>query len=176
VEAPSIRRATKADALALTRIHVASWRAAYREEISAAFLGSLDVGERVAVTEKRLERPGAVALLTEDARGVLGFCYLGPTRDPDDDAVAVCEIYAIHVHPDHWRHGVGSRLLAAARAEARERGFSSLSLWVLDSNSRARAFYARSGLDPDGAEKMENLGPGVRIREVRYRGPLGADA
>jgi GNAT superfamily N-acetyltransferase len=160
------------DAEALTRIHVASWRAAYRHEISAAFLGALDVRERIAITEKRLARPGATALLAEDTGQVLGFCYLGPTRDEDDDGSSVCEIYALHVDPEHWRRGVGGVLFRAARREALERDFSSLSLWVLDTNTRARAFYATVGLATDGASKVEELGPGVRVHEVRYRGPL----
>ena len=40
------------------------------------------------------------------------------------------------------------------------------SLWVLEDNPRARAFYRRHGFDPDGAVKTHTV-DGAAIREVR---------
>lgn len=45
-------------------------------------------------------------------------------------------------------HGIGSRLLAAAMAEAARQGKSAVRLSVVDSNPRARALYARMGFVP----------------------------
>lgn len=49
------------------------------------------------------------------------------------------------VHPDARGRGVGGALLELAEAEARRRGRSSVSLYCLTSNTRARALYERSG-------------------------------
>ena len=42
------------------------------------------------------------------------------------------------------------------------------SLWVLADNERARRFYKRHGFEPDGVEKIEEIG-GKPLTEVRYR-------
>lgn len=41
-------------------------------------------------------------------------------------------------------------------------------LWVLDGNERARAFYARQGWHADGTSKTEEMA-GATVIEVRYR-------
>lgn len=49
------------------------------------------------------------------------------------------------VRPDMRGAGVGSALLAAICDEARQRGFTSIRLDVVDTNTRARALYERRG-------------------------------
>jgi hypothetical protein len=44
-------------------------------------------------------------------------------------------------------------------------------LWVLESNARARRFYARAGFTADGSAKQEDIA-GSPVTEVRYRRPL----
>lgn len=51
---------------------------------------------------------------------------------------------------------------------ARQRGFARVTLWVLDSNQRARRFYEKAGFTTDGASKTETVAPGVVLEEVRY--------
>ncbi len=48
--------------------------------------------------------------------------------------------------------GVGTRLLAAVRARAKEVGCSAVRLDVIDSNPRARALYEREGFVPGAAQ------------------------
>ncbi len=68
----------------------------------------------------------------------------------------------LYVHPDHAGGGVGSALLDLVKAR-RPEGFS---LWVFESNTPARAFYARRGLveveRTDGADNEEKA-PDVRL-------------
>ena len=53
----------------------------------------------------------------------------------------------LYVSPGWQGRGIGSALLATARAEARE----PLQLWVFARNTRAREFYARAGFEVERA-------------------------
>jgi hypothetical protein len=59
-------------------------------------------------------------------------------------------------------------LCAHAEDGLRHDGFHTATLWVLESNARARRFYERRGWHVDGHEKMEEFGDGI-AREVRHR-------
>jgi RimJ/RimL family protein N-acetyltransferase len=63
---------------------------------------------------------------------------------------------------------VPSRLLAAARARAQERGFQRLTLWVLRENDQARSFYEALGFRQDGSARIDTALIGSPLREVRY--------
>ena len=157
-----VRAATADDVPAIARIHVDAWRAAYRGHMPDAYLDSLDVDQRARIWSSALARPAPAHLVVSDP--LTGFCFYGPSRD-DDQA----EIYALHVHPDHWRHGAGRALCAHAEAAARERECASVALWVLKSNDAARRFYERIGYTPDGAERDNTRLTGFALREMRYR-------
>jgi ribosomal protein S18 acetylase RimI-like enzyme len=55
----------------------------------------------------------------------------------------------------HRGRGIGSLLLAALYQEAAERGYRSIRLDVVATNTRARALYERHGFRPT---RTENLG------------------
>lgn len=58
------------------------------------------------------------------------------------------------VRPEHWRSGLGSRLLAEATAGARRPA-----LWVLAENHRARQVYERRGWTPTGRTQQAEFPP-----------------
>ena len=62
--------------------------------------------------------------------------------------------------------------MSVAAARAREKGFSELTLWVLDANQRARKFYEKFEFVLDGSEKEDDRWDDFVISEVRYRKPL----
>ena len=74
-----------------------------------------------------------------------------------------------------WRnYGVvpdDPRLLAGAIDQLRRHGFVELTLWTLQENARARAFYEKQGLMLDNATKKVKRGGETTI-EVRYRRAL----
>ena len=63
--------------------------------------------------------------------------------------------------------GVGRALFTRTVDELWRSGFARATLWVLDTNTRARRFYAAAGWSPDGAIKLEER-PGFVMRELRY--------
>jgi ribosomal protein S18 acetylase RimI-like enzyme len=165
----SIRWATLADAPALSEIHVRAWQAGYRGLLPDSLLDNLSAAERLPRWRERLTGAAEQVLVAEVDGQVAGWLVTGPQRDGDLDPQSVAEIYAIYVHPNHWRRGCGSALLAHALAELRAQGFVEATLWVLRSNERARDFYEAQGLQADGASKIEHNRDGVAFDEVRYR-------
>lgn len=47
-------------------------------------------------------------------------------------------------------------------------GFTSITLWVLQENSRTRAFYEQAGFSHDGTAKVIEI-DGKELVELRYR-------
>jgi len=132
-----------------------------------SFLDALDSAQRTAWWAEVVVDPRVAVLVATDAGVVGGFCSLLVSRDGDASA-GTGEIATLYVDPDRWRSGFGSALLTAAVDVARERGFGALSLWVLATNSAARAFYEAHGFSADGREKTDSR-LGVSLHEVRYQ-------
>lgn len=160
----NVRAATPEDADAIARIHVDTWRAAYRGQIPEAYLDSLSTEERAKTWAGTLARPGPGKVLVTDL--LTGFCFFGPSRDGED---AVAEIFAIYVRPDSWRRGAGRLLCEEAQRDARSRECSAMTLWVLTTNERARRFYDHVGYAPDGGERTNTRLTGHPLHEMRYR-------
>ncbi len=170
-----IRRAEPADAVAVARIHVRSWRASYVDILSADALSRVDEASRATLWSRRLTDSDGRTLLVAEAApgGVVGFLYLGPSPDLDADSAGVGQVLVVHVDPAVTGHGVGGSLLEHAVAAFRTAGFAAATLWVVSSNVRARRFYERAGWSPDGVERREPLAvegeSGANVTVVRYR-------
>jgi ribosomal protein S18 acetylase RimI-like enzyme len=61
--------------------------------------------------------------------------------------------------------------MSAALDHLAAAGYREATLWVLDTNARARRFYTAAGFSADGGTKTDDIG-GFVIREIRYRRPL----
>jgi GNAT superfamily N-acetyltransferase len=97
------------------------------------------------------EREGWVA---EDGRGIVAFAELKGAWLDD-----------LYVRPDAQGEGIGSALLDVAKS-VRPEGFS---LWVFESNTPARAFYARRGLVE--REHTDGSGNEERAPDLRMEWP-----
>ncbi len=169
-----IRSARPSDAQALGRIHVDSWQAAYLGIIPAALLNSLRVDERAASYHRSLslEGGGRSRTLVVLSEGLIqGFASAGPTRDPDDSAYFVGEIYALYLAPTAWGRGLGFELFKAAQDHLQDKLFSAATVWVLRDNTRARRFYEMAGFARDRGARDALLGK-VALPELRYRARL----
>lgn len=63
--------------------------------------------------------------------------------------------------------GAGRGLAVEVVGQARKRGYSKLTQWVIVANDRARCFCEKAGFLSDGKEKTEEIS-GCPVREVRY--------
>jgi ribosomal protein S18 acetylase RimI-like enzyme len=172
----SLRRATVDDAPGIGLVHVRSWQAAYRAEVPAAYLTALDPEARGRRWARILNESEGTTFVTEAEGAICGFCGVCANRDADLDSSVSAEIAALYVHPDSWRSGYGRSLCRAALSCAREHDFREVTLWVLESNQRARRFYEAHDFLPDGAAKAESHESGVTLSEVRYRCSLAGAA
>jgi RimJ/RimL family protein N-acetyltransferase len=165
-----IRLAIPADAEAIARLHLASYRAAYHGLIPAGILSSLRSEDEEQRWQAALHDPRRRTLVAEDddaGPALIGFAEVGPSRDDDADA-GTGELIALHVTQAHWRHGLGRTLNGLAIATLASQDFWTATLWVLTGNSRARAFYEAMGWHHDGSAR-ELEASGNQIAEVRYR-------
>jgi ribosomal protein S18 acetylase RimI-like enzyme len=167
-----IRRAAPVDAPALAAVHVASWQATYRGVIADEVLDGpelstnrLQLWQRVLGTDA--PRGHMTFIAERPAVGAVAFVNVGPTRDEDGDG-STGEVVALYARPAAWGIGAGRELMTTGLRALREAGFSAATLWVLDSNARARRFYAQAGFAPDGTTK-DAVFAGASITEVRYR-------
>ena len=166
-EVVEIRDVRLEDADALGAIHVLAWQKAYRGLMPDEYLDGLSIDERRAMWKDHLrDGTGDSRVLVAAQRGqVRGFATVGPDRGDEKDAG---ELYAINLHPDHWRHGIGRKLLDASVDALREGGYRRAVLWVHVGNDRARRFYEALGWRCDGEAKYGNV-LGADTHEVRYR-------
>jgi ribosomal protein S18 acetylase RimI-like enzyme len=106
---------------------------------------------------------GGGVLITGAGQHISGLCQYGPTKDDDDDSAEVGHIDRLYVHPLHQRMGLGRSLLTEATRRLDARGMSAVTLWALEADERARAFYERRGWQLDGASNFDGA------IDVRYR-------
>jgi ribosomal protein S18 acetylase RimI-like enzyme len=165
-----IRAAAPDDAEQLAGLYVRSWQAAYRGLLPQDFLDRLDPADRLDRWRRTLREPGGPArgvLVVSAGARLCGAAWFGPTRDPDGDPARTGELVGIYLLPGAWGRGLGRSLLAAAVERLTAAGYEQATLWVLESNARARRFYARAGWAADGAVQQDGR-LGFPITEVRY--------
>ena len=164
-----IREAVPADARAVAEIHVRSWQAAYRGQLSDDYLDGLSVDDRLEQHRASLEGPPAEwrTWVAQDGAEVTGFAVTGPSQDADATE-RTGEVYAIYLQPDRVGTGLGRALFEHAVGDLRERGFEAVTLWVLETNERARRFYEAAGWTHDGTVTSERVDCEMRPT-VRYR-------
>ena len=161
-----VRSATVDDARGIAVVHIDTWRDAYRGIVPDDYLAAMDYDDREARWREGISAPdGPIRVVTEDDR-VIGWSCYGPSRD-DDTRGPVGELYGIYVSSAFWGTGVGPALMGDALAWLHER-FPVSTLWTLEQNARARAFYERSGWTFDGTTKIDDRDTFV-LNEVRYR-------
>jgi ribosomal protein S18 acetylase RimI-like enzyme len=170
-----IRLAQPSDAPSIAGLHVASFLATYDHLPETRRAAGEHEGEWEAVWSRRLGVASAdhTTLVATIGKDLVGFVYVGPSPDPDDDPRRVGQILSIHVDPASTGRGVGRALMAEAIRVLQGNGYRAASLWVVDTNARAKDFYERHGWQHDGARNTQRLSidgkTGDEVEIVRYR-------
>ena len=171
-----IRRAARADAAAIGRVHVETWQATYAGLLPDAMLVAMSDVRQSAWWSQLLKDPAeARGVFVADDRdmGVVGFGSCGPVRDPpegmpvglDGREIKVGEVYTLYVEPDFQNLGLGRKLLGALFRQLQAARCDTAVLWMLAENP-TRFFYEGLGGERVG-ERVDTLG-GTDVDEVAY--------
>ena len=166
IETVRLRPAKPADARAIARIHVETWRTTYPGMVPDQTLIGMTVDGKAASWRRALSRlpTREIMLLAEDAEaGPVGFASAGPNRD--GRLAFAGEVQTLYVLPDWQNQGIGRQLLQGCFARLADNGFASAVIWVLADNP-SRFFYERMGGKRAG-ERDEHLW-GALLHEVAY--------
>jgi ribosomal protein S18 acetylase RimI-like enzyme len=156
----TVRRAVVDDAVAVGRVHYAAHVETYTGKFPDGVIEADPPEQRAARWERILSEGLGEVWVAEVDREVVGFAGSTPARD--EDPPRELELASIYLLAAHHGSGLGQALLDAAL------GGRPASLWVLDDNPRAQAFYRRNGFESDGAAKIDERFGGIReIRMVR---------
>lgn len=165
-----LREAEPADAMAVARVHVRSWQAAYRTLIPDDYLDQLCPEDRAKKYNFGSFDPLQPQTIVATEDGVItGFATTAPAHQPDMPDYG--ELCALYVDPEGWGRGIGVALVSAARARLMDLGFRNAILWVLAGNVRAERFYRTDQWSPDGARRTVEVW-GVSVDEIRYQRTL----
>jgi ribosomal protein S18 acetylase RimI-like enzyme len=159
----AVRPARAGDIRPVIALHERCWRISYAgiADADAKFARGVEEWERLWL--ELLDRTRVAEL----DGAVAGFVVFGPSRDADA-AQGSGEIHALYVDPDAQGTGLGSTLVAHARAELAAAGFEHVTLWTFQHNPASRGFYERLGFVWDGTATRDEDGPIVRyVRAVR---------
>ena len=163
----AVRCATTADASAIARVQVETWRSAYSGIVPQEFLAALDVGERMAMWQKVLGGDDSHVFVAEDPDSVCGFVSGGRLRDGVDVAAQNydSEIYTLYVLPAAQGRGAGRELMRTLAARLVKDGLRRPVVWALEKNPWC-AFYERLG-GKRVAQKMIEIG-GAPLSDIAY--------
>jgi ribosomal protein S18 acetylase RimI-like enzyme len=155
----TLRTAEAGDAESIAQLHTDSWQRTYRGMMTDDFLDGAALANRRQVWHGRLRsvRPDQFVCLAEDGPRIVGFICAYAGEDP----VWGSYIDNLHVAHDRHGHGIGRDLMRRAaewlRATHPDAG---VYLWVMEANTRARAFYDHLGATNAGTVDKEDPGGG----------------
>jgi ribosomal protein S18 acetylase RimI-like enzyme len=140
-----VREARPADAPAIARVHVDSWRSAYAGMLPDNVLIGMSLQTHTQRWARIIgsRRKGETVLVSEVPNaGVVGFGSCG--RAGVRQLPLSGEIYTLYVHPEWQDRGLGRRLLRRLFDSLVVRGMNSAVVWVLAENP-SRFFYETMG-------------------------------
>jgi len=168
----TIRRAERADAPAIGRVHVETWQSAYAGLLPDAMLAGMTDVRHAALWAHTLSDSNeakGVFVADDDEMGVVGFGSCGPVRDMPEGLncteMRVGEVYLLYVEPDFQNQGNGRRLLDALFQQLHAQGFDTAVLWMLAEN-QTRFFY--EGLGGQEVGQRTDTFAGADVDEIAY--------
>lgn len=139
-----MRRADRADASAIARVHIQAWRESFQHLLSAQTLAELDLDAHTQMWVDHLNDPTLRTYVAELNSKIVGFALVGSAEPGAPRSVELKMLYTLD---ETKGSGLGQGLLNAAV------GSEPALLWVAVRNPRARAFYLKNGFVPDGTAK-----------------------
>lgn len=163
-----VRPLREEDIEAVVDVHMGGWLTAYRGIVADEILDELDRDRWLQRYRDQAAADGPWQTFVAVGERPLGHVTFGPYREQGSEKIepGIGEILSIYVDRSVYGTGVGGQLLEAALEMMPQR---EVRLWVLEENRRARAFYEKYGLRPDGEREIWTpRGATLGYPEVRY--------
>nr|WP_321462616.1 GNAT family N-acetyltransferase [uncultured Cohaesibacter sp.] len=145
-----LKTATPQDAMAIAELKVICWRDAYQGLMPESKLAELDAADEEPHWSNWLadRSCGLIARLLWLDGKLIGYGLAGPMRlgdRPGKEIEADGELYALYIHPDHQRCGLGRKLLSSLLEALIAEGYRQLGAWMIGGNLPAEKFYLKLG-------------------------------
>ena len=158
-----IRRAKMADAAAIAKVHVDSWRTTYKDIVPHDFLKNMTYEKRKRLWESVLLE-GCVFVAENGEGQIIGFVTGGRERSGEYEDFQG-ELSTLYIVDAYQRRGLGKRLVKTLIEEIEALGFSSMVVSVLEKNESKRFYEALGGQVID---KVEVEIGGKKLNELVY--------
>lgn len=156
----TVRRASLDDVEDVGRVHYEAHVETYSGKFPGGVIESFPASSRAKMWTRFLNEDLGELWVAEWEGRIVGFASTSSPRE--ESPCRDLELGSIYLLASHHGSGLGQDLLDVALSGRQA------SLWVLDDNPRAHAFYARNGFSPDGMNKVDENFGGVReIRMIR---------
>jgi len=162
-----VRRAQQRDVKDIATIQVRTWQEAYKGLILESYLANLSIDGKVKKWKKILNNEEHNVFVIEVGGKVSGFAGCGKSR-ADDAKKTEGEIYSIYIDHTFLNKGLGTALENEVIKKLKEKGFTSASLWVINTNLNARKFYEACGWQLTEDKKVDKR-DGFELLELCYR-------
>lgn len=159
-----VQPAEPADADTIARLHVRSWRSAYRGMLPAEFLDGPVGDELPALWRHRFSSEDSerkTVLKAVHRESLIGFACVLHDADPAWGPL----LDNLHVAPELKGQGVGRLLFDAVRGTVAPA--AQFHLWVLEANAPARRFYDRLG-GVEVERRLVDVANSVAALQLRY--------
>jgi len=150
----TIERVKSGDEVTLAFIQTESWKAAFKEILSADTLQRYtQMEDATAMYRYLLEYHigNGYILKVEDNPHCIAWWDETREKDLPDYAELIC----IHSLENQWRKGYGRKIMETVMHDIKESGYSKVMLWVFEDNIRARRFYESLGFIANGKTKKD---------------------
>ncbi len=158
----TIERVKLGDEAVLAYIQTESWKAGFKDILSADVLERCtQIDKATAMYRHLLEQNVGNGYLLKVERNPHCIAWWDATREKDMPGYA--ELICIHSLQNQWRKGYGSKMMDTVLHDITAAGYSKVMLWVFEDNIRARRFYEAHGFTTSGKVK-----PNIEPTEICY--------
>ena len=162
----TIERVKLGDEAVLAYIQTESWKAGFKDILSADVLERCtQIDKATAMYRRLLEQNVGNGYLLKVEENPHCIAWWDATRENDMPDYA--ELICIHSLQNQWRKGYGSKIMDVVLHDIAKAGYSKVMLWVFEDNVRARRFYETLGFTANGKVKTD-----IGAAEVCYEKAL----
>ncbi|MFB8793772.1 MAG: GNAT family N-acetyltransferase [Microcoleus sp.] len=162
-----VRPAKIADAPAIARVNIDTWRTAYRTIVPADYLENFSYEQResswLEILVKAENTVNFVYVAENKSGKIVGFAAGG--RERMGKYMYQGELFAIYILEEYQRQGIGRKLVGCVAAKLADLDLNSLLVWVLGDNSACRFYEVLGG---EKVDELQTSRAGVILKEIAY--------